>query len=475
MCRLQYWYVVFGISSNVWLNAAIVRELYTMMKMGHAGRRYRAPTHRTVTLQALGAYLWCGFLGTWGLYVPFVPPGAPSGLACVPIPVGPASTAFFWLVFFPLFSGLPTAYVVYVLVDVLRRKLLPPANTRTRLIITYFVRLVVVFFVMWVPTMVLIFVVPAGGVSPVAHFGTCTGVSVSVSRASPAFLSLSPASVMAESSLPMAEEAVAAYVLAVTLTHPQPRVALNRPSVGGLWSHLQGAVSAGISLMKPDIYCAVVTLVTCRSWDRSSEDPHCGPSRCGGEGGGGGGTAACTAGGVDCGVGKRPHPSRLLRSFLLSSRNNAEGGSSWGFGFSAAFLGGSRHAAQQRLETSEDSFSPPLAEPGGTTLNPPLVHGESLTLTGNDMAGRDGGGQPRGDPTDVPSPETLSISFASNVAEELGDEVHVVTGGGLCPDGGDGRTSVSSSGLWPSLDETGDADVDDINDTRHCAYDRDDC
>jgi hypothetical protein len=214
MCNFQQWYCVFGIGANAWLNAVITHQLHTMLRFSHQRRRYKSPTRIHVTKQALAVYFYCAFLGTWGLIdnenFPFHT-GLPSGLACLPIERDTQSTIFFWLCFFPLFVGIPVVYVAYVCHDVLVRKLLPPIGQRRTLVVHFF-RLILVFLIMWLPTFIMLFMV-ASGLPPLAHF------------------------------------------------------------VGGTWSHLQGAVSAGVSLLKPDIRNAVQRFVTCQECCDVEEEP----------------------------------------------------------------------------------------------------------------------------------------------------------------------------------------------------------
>jgi hypothetical protein len=101
----------------------------------------------------------------------------------------------------PCFVGLPTIYIVYVLVRVWRKQLMPTKGKQRNLAI-YFFRLIVVFFVMWVPSLFLMFISPSFTSSWVGF-------------------------------------------------------------IGGCWSHLQGAVSAFISIMKHDIGKSFVEFVSC--------------------------------------------------------------------------------------------------------------------------------------------------------------------------------------------------------------------
>jgi hypothetical protein len=206
MCNFQQWYCVFGIGANAWLNAVITQQLHTMLRFSHQRRRYKSPTRIQVSKQALAVYFYCAFLGTWGLIdnenFPYHT-GLTVGLACLPIERDTQSTIFFWLCFFPLFVGIPVVYVVYVCYDVMVvRKLLPPKGKR-RVLSVYFFRLIMVFLIMWLPTFIVLFVA-APWLPTWAHFA------------------------------------------------------------GGTWSHLQGAVSAVVSLFKPDIWNAVQRFLTCQ-------------------------------------------------------------------------------------------------------------------------------------------------------------------------------------------------------------------
>jgi hypothetical protein len=166
MCQFQQWYTVFGVGSNAWLNAIITHQLYTMLRYSHGRRRYTPPTRRTIILQASGVYTFVGFLGTWGLFLQ--PVGALSGLACLPLDVDRRSTFIIWLVFVPLFVGIPLIYILYAGAYILYMKLLPPSGKR-RLLTIYFGRLCLIFIIMWMPVFVIMYVA-AGWFSPWVHW-----------------------------------------------------------------------------------------------------------------------------------------------------------------------------------------------------------------------------------------------------------------------------------------------------------------
>jgi hypothetical protein len=211
-CNVQMVIAVWGVGSNMWLNAAVSRELHKLLKDSLGFHHYKVPTRRYVTTQALSIYAFCFFLGTWGLIEsPKFPHYAvsTSGLACLPLEQDRTSSLFFWMVFFPLFGGIPTAYVLYVPIDIWRRKLLPPRGKRRQLSL-YYGRIVVVFISMWIPFLVVDFM-----------FGAWM----------PLWLKY----------------------------------------LGGTLSHLQGITSALICLHKPDIYIAEKKFFTCQSCRKSDD------------------------------------------------------------------------------------------------------------------------------------------------------------------------------------------------------------
>ncbi|CAJ1947289.1 unnamed protein product [Cylindrotheca closterium] len=210
MCNFQQFYVVFGFGANMWLNGVVCFQLHRMLSFSNGRRRYQMPSRRRVTFHSMAVYSWCLFLASWGIYeTPKFPfhSGAVTGLGCLPVETDGASTLFFWLVFFPVFAGIPLVYVMWACFDVYRRNLLPPRGKR-RLLFIYYARLVGMFVVMWVPSIVLAFVMP---ISPEYFFA------------------------------------------------------------GGTWSHLQGGVSAVVALMKPDILQAVKRFIKCRCDDAEVE------------------------------------------------------------------------------------------------------------------------------------------------------------------------------------------------------------
>jgi hypothetical protein len=213
LCNFQMLFIVWGVGSNMWLNAAVTHQLYKMLRDSDIRRKYRIPTTKFVTKQSLVIYIFTLFLGTWGFIEAQEFPhyvASTSGLACLPVEQSWQSSIFFWLIFFPLFGGVPITYVLYISFMIWKHKLLPPQGKR-RLLVIYFGRIVIVFILCWVPYMLLLF----------------------------AFTSWMP-----------------------TWVH----------FAGGTLSHLQGAISAALSLLKPDLYHAVKSFYTCQTCRRKGGD-----------------------------------------------------------------------------------------------------------------------------------------------------------------------------------------------------------
>lgn len=205
MCAFQAFYCQFAFTANSWMNGVIAWQIHTMLKKSHAGNRYNPPPTRTVLLHTALVYTYSAFISSISFFgLDWLPHGHSTldhGLACLMFDRSePSHVLFFWLAYFPLFMGIPIGYAAWVFFDVWRRNLLPNTGRQRELAI-YFTRIIVVFLVMWTPSVILIYIV---GFS--SHW--------------------------------------VGYW-------------------GGTWSHFQPLVSACFSLMKTDIKCAVVSFVTC--------------------------------------------------------------------------------------------------------------------------------------------------------------------------------------------------------------------
>ena len=224
MCGWQTFYLVWGFTANCWMNAVIAHQLYKMLRVSHFRGRYHPPTRKRVALQALCVYLYeavIATLSTWN--IPAVPlrAGSYSGFACFPKDYDVPSSIFFWLVFVPAFLLIPLGYVLVCVIIVFRRGMLPPIGRRRNLAV-YFFRLVFVFVAMWLPFIIIAFIV-------------------------------GPARPGVESSW--------------------------LPWTSAAWSHLQGLASVLTSLTKPDIKNAYLGTLTFGWWDRKVEREKAGSSK----------------------------------------------------------------------------------------------------------------------------------------------------------------------------------------------------
>jgi len=230
MCEWQSVYIVFGFAGSAWMNALPAREVYVLLCKSAHLEKYTPPSTKTVLLQIAAVFSFSLFLATWTLWgvLPHQA-NAIGGLACLPVEYSVASTLFFWLAFAPAFIGIPTVYTLYVAFRVWRGTLITirprvssavapsvfqtravrARNRQARALTLYFARIFVVYIGMWLPAVFLIFV------------------------------------------LKLHNEWLA--------------------WAGGLWSHLQGVVSAGMSLTKPDILVAVLALFGCKRGCCTSE------------------------------------------------------------------------------------------------------------------------------------------------------------------------------------------------------------
>jgi hypothetical protein len=205
MCQFQSFYLVFGVAANNWLNLFVAQEIHSLLKSSRVLRKYRLPTTRHVTCTALAVYAYSCFLASWTLWsenFDNFPYKTVSiyGLGCLPLEYNQASSLFFFLAFLPLWAGIPLVWALGIGAHIWYHRLMPPPGKR-RLLTTFFVRIIATYVVMWVPYFI---VGLAGSRSPWLVFAA------------------------------------------------------------GSWGHLQGVVSSGIALTKPDIWHAFVRLMRCQ-------------------------------------------------------------------------------------------------------------------------------------------------------------------------------------------------------------------
>jgi hypothetical protein len=212
MCTFQAFYLPWAFSANCWMNAVITYQIHKLLKDSHACRRYVPPTRVGIAKQTTVVYLYACVVATIGLFdLPWLHKSyLVRGFACFPMEHDYSSAFVYWLLFIPAMLGLPIMYAAYVTFDIYRRSLLPKEGRRHDLVVYYF-RLVLVYFVMWVPYLCFLAIGQFANISPWIFYLAST------------------------------------------------------------WSHLQGLVSALVAIFtKKDIRQAVANLLLCRSEDEGS-------------------------------------------------------------------------------------------------------------------------------------------------------------------------------------------------------------
>ena len=212
-CYFQSFYFIFGIGANSWLNCVIAGRLYKLLYDSQHFRKYEPPTYKQVGLHTICVYIWAAFVASWGIIdVDWLPHHTRLvlGTACIPMDYSTSSTIFFYVCFFPCLMGIPLVYVIYVLYQIKKQNLMPTVGKR-RILTVYFLRLAIVFVVMWLPALLFLFILGAW----IPHWLVWAG---------------------------------------------------------GAWSHLQGLVSSILSLGKPDIKSATYHLWKCQCHPRDTDE-----------------------------------------------------------------------------------------------------------------------------------------------------------------------------------------------------------
>lgn len=209
-CHYQSFYCVFAITSSSFLNAVLAWQLHKMLYCSQKAVRYYPPTRFRVAVHSLSVYAWSAFVASWTAWEAEWWPirdGLYNGVLCLPMPYDQTSVIFFYTVFAPSVFLIPFLFICYLSFDILRKRLLPPLRQRKTLMI--FFRLVLVYFFFWLPAIIMVFVFSNWLSSWWSFFGS-------------------------------------------------------------VWGHVQGAASAAVCLVKPDIWNACKS--TCFSVGSKSDN-----------------------------------------------------------------------------------------------------------------------------------------------------------------------------------------------------------
>lgn len=198
-CAWQAFYVIFGFAGSIWMHVVIAYEIRAMVYASHVQRAYTQPTLWRVLAQVTFIYALSIFLACM-IFIPSFPiaENAIGGVACLPLANSMESEAFLWGVFLIPLLLLPLSIVGGFAYTA--RRLHTRLDERTEALFSFFSTILAVLVFMWVPSVALIWLLEPRGLMFWITFA------------------------------------------------------------GGVWSHLQGFVSATLYLRKPDVRNAAADL-----------------------------------------------------------------------------------------------------------------------------------------------------------------------------------------------------------------------
>ena len=171
MCGFQSFYLTWAFTSNTWLNARIVYEIHKLLRYSNIRKRYIPPTINDVIKQGFGVYLYSL---VWAILAGFNFKGFPMesglhrGFACFPIDTE-GSVWFTLAIYMPLTILLPSFYAAGAMLHIWKKGLMP-AEGRRRKIALFLLRVIVVYFFIWGPFLLVYFLLYAVDLSPWFQF-----------------------------------------------------------------------------------------------------------------------------------------------------------------------------------------------------------------------------------------------------------------------------------------------------------------
>jgi hypothetical protein len=153
MCGYQAFYLTFAFAANAWLNGVIMYQVHKLLRYSQHRRRYFPPRRKEVLCHAAAVYAYALF---WGMLAAFNIQGMPLkshayyGYACFPMEADDTLTWFFYFVVMPFMLLIPCTYAFGVMFHIYWYKLMP-SEGRSRNIALFLVRIVAVYFFVWLP------------------------------------------------------------------------------------------------------------------------------------------------------------------------------------------------------------------------------------------------------------------------------------------------------------------------------------
>ena len=161
-CEWQAFYVIFGFTGSMWMQVVIAAELRHVLRCSHERRAYVQPTLRQVLRRAGAVYALSLFIASW-MFVDAIPllVVAGSGMACVPLAYDVGSEAFLWCVYLGLVALLPLGGILYMAWDVFSHGFHRGLSGAKRELLNFFVLVLAVYLVMWLPSIVTMWIFDA--------------------------------------------------------------------------------------------------------------------------------------------------------------------------------------------------------------------------------------------------------------------------------------------------------------------------
>ena len=159
MCGFQSFYLVFAFAGNAWTNVAIIYQVNKLLVYSHNRRRYFPPTRHQVLCHITAVYIYAVI---WASLVAYPLQGMPIqsklyyGFACFPMEQDTQSTVFLYLAFLPGILLCPFLYTLFIMGRIKFKGMLPKEGRRRNLSI-FLMRLIMLYFVGWLPFLILAF------------------------------------------------------------------------------------------------------------------------------------------------------------------------------------------------------------------------------------------------------------------------------------------------------------------------------
>ena len=152
-CEWQSFYVMFGFTGSMWMQVVIAAELRQVLRCSHGQRVYMQPSLKHVLRRAGAVYAGSLFIASW-VFISGLPMqvDTASGMACLPLPYDELSEVFLWTVIVACAAFLPLFRIFFLAWDVFSHGYHRELYGATRELLIFFVHVLGVYLVMWLPS-----------------------------------------------------------------------------------------------------------------------------------------------------------------------------------------------------------------------------------------------------------------------------------------------------------------------------------